>query len=491
MSVSTQGKKTANLAFRFFSNASIYGLGSVVVRFGSLLVLPLYWGVLTPVDFGYIASVQVISHLLLSILDLGLSGSLQRHFFEWKKEERPRHLASIWSCSLGYSFILCLVLSFAADSLGNLFQENLSGNLVQFGIWTAFFQNFGILPISLFRIREQMKLFSLISIGQFFVQTSATLIFLFPLAMGFRGYLWGTFLGALLFGICCLIYIVRQVQFPWSWWHLKDVLAYAIPTMPGAVLEGVGSTMDRLFLQRYIPLADFGIYSLARQFGQAYNFFVGMLKNSWVPLTFRIVVERPDAAKVLSRMSSYYLLVLLVPAVLVVSVAKDLIYIFNQPDYFSISPYIPWFVLSVLITGIGHIHGRGLDLAKKTKYTWLMYAAQLSVNLLALWAWAPKYGAWGAVAAVVVSTLAREVVQISLAYYFYPRPVEKRVIFVTLLFQSIALAVCFSWEIENPWLSILGKTLVVLILSALNVPAALGWESTQSGLQKIRKKLSC
>lgn len=489
MAVSTEGKRTSNLAYRFFSNASIYGIGSVLVRFGSFLVLPLYWGVLTPEDFGRIATVQIITQLLLSILDLGLSGSLQRHFFEWKKEERVHHLAAIWSCSLGFSLLICLVLSGLAPSLGSLFEQGLDNSLVYFGIWTAFFQNFGVLPISLFRIREQMKLFSLISIGQFVVQTGATLFCLFILNLGFRGYLWGTFLGSILFGISCLVYIYRQVQFPWKWWHLRDVLRYALPTMPAAVLEGVSSTMDRFFLQKYVPLSELGIYSLARQFGQIYNFFVGMLKNSWVPLTYRIVVERPDdAPKVLSKMGTYYLLVLVVPAALVAVLAQDVIILFNRPEYFQIGPYIPWFVLAVFITGFGHIHGRGLDLAKKTQYNWLMYAGQLIVNVVGLVLLAPRYGAWGAVASVVAANFARELIQITLAYYFYPRPVDLRALLSTLVIQSVSIAICLSLPIENPWVAVPVKIIIVASFSLLNVAVALGSDALNAGLEKVRKK---
>ncbi|MGZ5280536.1 MAG: lipopolysaccharide biosynthesis protein, partial [Pseudobdellovibrionaceae bacterium] len=83
---STEGQKTRQLGLRFFSNASFYAIGSALVRVGSLIALPLYWRVLTPEDFGLIALSQIIIQLLVSILDLGLSGSIQRHFFEWKAE---------------------------------------------------------------------------------------------------------------------------------------------------------------------------------------------------------------------------------------------------------------------------------------------------------------------------------------------------------------------------------------------------------------------
>ncbi len=489
MSQSTSGQKTSNLSFRFFSNASIYGLGSVFIRFGSLFILPLYWSVLTPEDFGWITSVQIITQLLLSILDMGLSGSIQRHFYEWEKPERPFHLAAVWSFSFTFSFLVCLFLTLMAGTIGQVFEVNMPNTLVYFGIWTAFFQNFGVLPISLFRIREQMKLFSLISIGQFLAQTGTTLIFLFVLKMGFTGYLWGSFLGAVVYGLSCLVYIYRQIQFPWRWSHLRDILVYALPTIPATILEGLGSTLDRFFLQKYVPLSQLGIYSLARQFGQAYNFFVGILKNSWVPLVYRIAVERTDAPAVLSRMSTYYLLVLIFPGVLVAVLSQEFIRIVNRPEYFDIAVYIPWFVLGVLITGIGHIHGRGLDLAKKTQYYWIIYAGQFLVNIGLLSILAPTYGIWGAIASFIAAQLAREILQISMAYYFYPRPFDLKAILKTLVVQIVSVALCFMIHIENPWIALLTKASLAAVLSGVNVAWVLGLPTLKYGFKELQKRI--
>jgi O-antigen/teichoic acid export membrane protein len=366
---STEGQKTRQLGLRFFSNATLYGVGTALVRVGTLIVMPLYWRVLTPEDFGLIALSQVILQFLVSVLDLGLSGSIQRHYFEWKKEDRPSHLAAIWTFSFLFSLGVCVLLTWAAGSVRELFSADIGMDLIYFGIWTAFFQNFGILPFSLCRIREQLPLFSMMSIGQFLTQTIGILIFIFPLHMGYKGFLWGTLAGAIFYSLVCAVFIVKEVRFPWGWRHLKDPLAYALPTAPAAILEGAGSILDRFFLQRFVALDQLGLYSLGRQFGQAYNFFVSSLKNSWVPLVYRMVAERADATQVLSRLATYYLMVLVVPALGISLLAPDLIRWIGNPKYFGIEPYIPAFVVAYILYGFGNIYGRGLDLAKKPSIT--------------------------------------------------------------------------------------------------------------------------
>ncbi len=484
----TEGQKTRQLGLRFFSNATVYAIGSALVRVGSLVVMPLYWRVLTPEDFGLVALSQIVIQLLASVLDVGLSGSVQRHFFEWKAEERPRHLAAVWTFSFFFSLVICIFLTLIAGSVRKLFAADMGMDLIYFGIWIAFFQNFGLLPFSLCRIREQLPLFSMMSIGQFLTQTIGILIFIFPLHMGYQGYLWGMLSGSVFYSIVSLIFIVREIRFPWKWWHLKEALAYALPTAPAAILEGLGGVLDRFFLQKFVPLDQLGLYSIGRQFGQAYNFFVSSLKNSWIPLVYRMVSERADASQVLGRLATYYLIVLMVPALGISLLAPDLIRWIGNPKFFGIEPYIPAFVAGFILYGIGNIYGRGLDLAKKTQYYWIIYAVNFLVNFGLLWTWAPVYGTWGAIAAFLVAGLVRESLAIGLATYFYPRPVEwapaLKVVGVNVLFFVLGRQV----PEMHPVVSMLVKGALVVVSVVITFFLVFGTRGFQRLWDIVRRR---
>lgn len=456
---------------------------------GGFLVLPLYWGVLKPEDFGLIAITQILAVFLDPILDLGMSGAVQRLYHEWTDEDRPRYLGAIWSFSLSFSMIFCGVLVFFVGDIQGLFEASAPPQLFYLGIAIAFLQNFDVIPFSLCRTREQLGLYSFMTIGQFLVQTASTLIFLFVFDMGYLGYLYGQLMGSGIYALISLGIIWGEVRFPWQKRHLQEPLAYALPTIPAAVLEGAGSVLDRYFLQKYVSLGDLGIYSLSRQFGQAYNFFLGTLKNSWVPLVYRITAEREDAPKVLSRLSTYYLVILVAPALLLAVLARDAIYLINKPDYFGVVEYIPYFILAYIILGFGNIHGRGLDLAKKTQYYWIMFAVSLVTNVGLLSFWAPLYGAWGAVAALIVANLAREAVQIGLAYYFYPRKMDVRAILITFGVQFVAYLICSQFYLESLVLDILVKALIVALSTGTNLLLVFGVKGAGKFLDFAKNRL--
>lgn len=487
---STQGQRASRLTARLISNATLYGAGSALVKLGALAILPLYWALLTPDDFGLIALSQVITQFLASILDLGFSGAIQRHYHEWDEKERPHYLAAIFTFSTLMSFSVCLALSLLTPQIISLLGDKYNSTLVQFGIWTAFLQNLGLLPFSIYRSREQLIHFTKLTLWQFAVQSAGILSLIYFFNWGHVGFLTGTLIGALVYSLIGLKITWQEIKYPFTKEHLRGPLRYALPTIPAALLEAMGNTIDRIFLQNLISLRDLGIYSVGRQFGMAYNFVVANLKGSWVPLVYRMTAERDDTAKVLSQMSIYYFFILSAFGYLAAVFSADVMVLFNQPEYYQVAGYAPFFILSYYLSGIGNIFGRGLDLAKKTQYYWIVYAVNLFSNVCFLYFWAPKYGAWGAIAALTVSGILREATLIALANWAYPRPLKIAKILQTFLFFSVAYGLTFLIKSENVFLVLALKSVFSLFVMTLGFILIFGISGTRSLIEMIKKKVS-
>lgn len=484
MKINTREQNVGQLTFRVFKNASIYGLGVILTKAGGLLIIPLYWSRLTPADFGIIAIYQIIFQFLLPLLDLGLSGGIQRHFHEWKKEDRAQHIGAVWSFSIAYSLIISLLFCIFAKPLMHIFFSNIENvEIIYYAIATGFFMNLAMVPTSLFRSREQLGYFSIYSMAQFLIQSGMILYFIFYMKMQSQGYILGQLWCSVLLGVICTIYMFRQAQFPWKKEHLSEVLKYSLPTTPASLMDGISTILDRFFLEKYADLATLGIYSLARQFGSAYNIFLQTMKTSWVPLTYRIVSEREDAPKVISKMSIYYTLILIPPALFISFLAREIIFLFNKPDYFQVASYIPFFVLGFLVFGIGHIYGRGLDLAKKTNLFWVVYFVYICASVLTLNILIPRYGVWGAIASFVISGIAREATQIGLAFKFYPRPLEVGQLFKILVSTACLCLLLYFIRIENVYLAIFVKSFVIVTGSIGIILLALGTQGFKNILK--------
>ena len=483
------GLSKQQLLGRMFSNAGIYGIGVILTRLGGLMLLPIYWQKLEPSDFGIIGLSQIVTIFLSPVLSLGLYDAVQRLFFEWKAEDRPRYLAALWLTSLALSLLLCLGLEIFGSALfASVLSQVPFSPYLEVTIWTAFAVNLGLFPLTLLRVREQLKPFTLVTVASFITQAALILVFIFVFEMKALGYLLGIMINGLLWGGYFLYFMVREIGFPIRLTHLSEPLRYSLPTVPASLLEGMGSVFDRVFLDKYASLAVIGFYNLGNQFGAAFNSFNQIMKSSWVPLIFRVISDRSDGPAVLGRFSLYYVAAMAVPALAIALLSKELIVLFGNDRFAGIYPFVPYFVLVYYLQAVGTAMGRGLDLAKKTAYTPIVPAITFMANLVFLWLLVPRYGVWGAIASLLITTVLRNGTHIGLALYFYPRPIFFWRLMSVFSMASLTFFAASRLDTGSLIADVVLKCIAILIGSVAIAWAALDWDKAMALVNRRLRK---
>jgi O-antigen/teichoic acid export membrane protein len=282
-------------------------------------------------------------------------------------------------------------------------------------------------------------------------------------------------------------YMLREIDWGFSWRHLSEPMKFILPSGPASFVEGLNGTLDRFVLEKYAPLDVLGIYTLGRQFGAAFNFVNTILKTAWHPFVINVALQRSDAPAVIGRFSLLYLSILLLPALLISTLAQDFIRLTGQSEYFAVANFVPWFVLGYMFLGIGVIYGRGIEIAKKAHLFWLMPMSTLITNVVCVIVLIPKFGVWGAVAGFLLTFLIREVVQISLAFYSYPRPLFVRRIFGIFGLVSFAFVSTYWLKTPSEITNILVKGSICILVWLATLPLAIEREQLAKIWTKIKK----
>lgn len=418
---STKSKR--RLLRDFFSDASYYGVAIVVPRAGELILIPVYWTVLSPADFGIIGLSQMIALFLSAILSLGFFEAVQRHYHEWHRDERPRYIAAIWTCMTAVSLAACGLLAAYGELIFPLILDQVAFDpYLKISVWNAFFANLVLVPFAILRSRQEPIKYAWSAIVSFAVQACVSLYLIFILNKGAEGYLLGSLAGNVVLAGYLTWTMRHEMKFHTQIRYIRGPLRYSLPMVPAGIVDNVGGMFDRLFLDRYVSLSHIGLYSLGKQFGAAFNLFQIVMKNSWLPLVYRIVSVRNDAPEAISRLAVYYVAFLTIPALAIALLAKEFIVWFGGDTYRDVYNFVPYFVLIFYLHALGIALGRGIDLSKRTMYNLVVSGLTVVVGFVLLWQLVPKYGVWGAVAGSLMAAAIRNGMTVAFGHILYPRP---------------------------------------------------------------------
>ena len=235
----------------------IYGLGSVLLRSISLLVLPLYTRYLTPADYGIVALGSTLTALLSVVLPLSLYSSIYRFFFLVQSvTERRRAIGTIWLAMIGISFAISLTLDIVGSRLfATIFPQLPFDPYVRIAIWTAFLGIFNFVPLSLFQAKEQPRTYVRWTSATLILTVSLTILFVVFLEQGAFGYLLATLIANAVFAIPYILVTIRDVDFRVDFSYLKKALTFSLPLVPHGLASWVLSVSDRAILQFYVTVS--------------------------------------------------------------------------------------------------------------------------------------------------------------------------------------------------------------------------------------------
>ncbi|NTV64064.1 MAG: oligosaccharide flippase family protein [Oscillochloris sp.] len=364
--------------------ASTYVLGDIITKGGAFLLLPLYTRYIPPEGYGLLSLTTMISGLLVMVLSLGFTGAVLRFLPRLPDEaERRAFLGTLWAtllvvCSLGLGGLFLL----GSLSPGQIFHQLPFHPYLSLTMVPVFAQvTCTSMLMSIYRAREQAVAYVTISVASFLLLSLVTICLVVGLRMGAVGALLAQALAATVVAIYAATRLARIVGLHMRRDHLLAALAYGLPMTPSLICQWALGAGDRIILERYVSLADLGIYSLAYQFGGILAVLALSLSNALSPTFGRVGV---DAAEVpaLRRATAYYALLLGIAALAVALFSGEVIALILPATYLAASALIPWLALGSYILGISHIFSNTLAFtAGRTRALAVITAFGAGINI--------------------------------------------------------------------------------------------------------------
>lgn len=454
---------------RLSKNSILFALGNILTQALGFFLLPLYTRILTPSDYGILSVLSVFSNVLTIFLVFGQDSAIARYYYVHNNNrvELKSYLSSVMLITMVISFIVCSILTIFGEPLFSLIMPDITQlNYIILVIWTTFFSVPICFSLQLFQVREKSLEYSTFSILKFLFSTILIIYLIVVLKKGVLGKIEGDFLGVCLIFIISLWVIKKDITLSFDLKHIINSYTYGIPLIPHLLASWIMNLSDRLIIAMYCSYLTVGLYSLGYQIGSLLGMVTGAINFAWVPFFMSTASIRPnDAKQIFSRLTSYYIVIILLCALLIVSFSKEILQIMTTPDYYLASSIVPFIVISFIFSGVYYAFVNQIFFVKKTGYLFVITASAAILNLILNFLLVPQYSMYGSAIATIISSLYTCIMVAIIAGRVYPIKYEyRRILIMSTIYIPIFLLVVALPD-YGFLLNIIIKNLLVVIYS--------------------------
>jgi O-antigen/teichoic acid export membrane protein len=402
-----------------------YGTADVFVLAISFLLLPIYTRVLSPREYGALALLLVVEAVLKIVNRWGLDAAFLRFYYECPDNEQRKTLAGTIAgfIALANGALAALLLLLAGPINRLLFGSDEFIWPYRLLILNGFLSTFLFLPFTLLRIQERARLFATIN----FSLSLGTILLRLLFVVGLRLGLFGIILADVIVTAAVLVALGGLLRSMLAWRfsssRLRDVLAYGFPYVPNGVLTHVMGMGDRFILAMYMPLRDVGIYLIAGSVATLIKYFPVAFDVAWTPFAYDSM-QRRDAPVLFARMATYAFAVLAALLVALSGLAPPLMVLTLPGDYQVAASLVPILALAMAVQTVRSLPQTSLNIAKRTNVYPTVTAAGAAISIAAYFALIPRFGMYGAAAALLISQTLSTALMVFLAQRAYRIPYE-------------------------------------------------------------------
>lgn len=385
-------------------------IGEIVPRLIAFVLLPIYTNYLSAADYGVVSYTNAVVMFLFFVAILSMNSYALRFYFEYKsEEERKRMLGNVF-LFIGAVNLLILIISWIiAPWLIARYELQVPWDpYMKLALVNNFLEVFSVIPLVLYRVRQQALKFVALNLGRIILQFVLTYIFIVVMDWGVIGHYYGRLFSLIPFFLIFWIVMWRNVTFNINWPQIWQGLKYALPLMPGAVAYFALSFSDRIILERNVDMALIGIYNIAYTLSFALTVLNQGVYKAIEPEVFKRW-GRGDFRVFMDKSQNIFFLLLYSGAIALALFAQEIFMMMASDSYMEGYRYVPIIVIGVIMTGQNVIYNSLLSAEKNTKAIGLATIVGAIVSLVFNISMIPMWGVWAACMGMAVSFMVMNV----------------------------------------------------------------------------------
>ena len=424
------------------SDTVIYGVSTVLSRFLTFLLTPLFTNYLTKHEVGEISGIYAMIAFVNIVYSLGMEPAFMR-FWEKGNDENNARVFSVayWTVALLGVVVTGLTIVFAGPiASSSVLQLGEGGaRYIMLAACIPLLDALVLIPFARLRMLQRPRDFALLRLLSVVVTFAVTILFVAHYHWRIEGALLGGIIGSFAtllafvpstLGLLRTSYLVPGTPYPVPRTSLlKSMLSFGLPTVPSNFSSIMVQVADRPIMLMLTSASVVGMYQTNFRLAIPMMMFVTVFEYAWKPfyLNHR---DEPGAKELFARVFTVFTAVcggiFLVTSFFIEYIVR-MPFIggrFINPEYWEGMTIIPIVMVAYFFNGVFINMAAGLHIQKRTGFFPLATGIAALVSVVATWLLVPSYGIIGAAWAKVVAYLISAIMLYIFVQRIYPMKYE-------------------------------------------------------------------
>ena len=468
----------ANTIKKLTQETLIYGVGNVITRLVTFLLLPLLTNLLSPREYGQITLIYVFLGFMNIIYHYGLDAAFMRYYssVESNDDKKPLFSTSLWLGVLTSTFFSILLIFSAPQISSFLLGEIIYAHLFRFCAIILFLDSISHVPFALLRLQGRANYFVLIKLFNVLITLLCNIYFVVYKDCGLDGVFISVTIASAFTTFSVLLTSLRYIRFKFKNKIVKSLLRFGLPFLPAGLSTIAMESLDRYLLSVLTNADTVGIYSVGYKLGIFMLLITTAFQYAWQPF-FLKSGNHPESKALFATIFNYFMVVttfawllitLFLPEIINFKIGK---FWLIGPEFHEAKTIVPIILMAYLFQGAYLNFLPGIYFKEKTHYIPLITGVGALVNLVINLILIPVYGMFGAAFATLIGHGTIAIVTFFVARRMFPVPYDwlKILRLTTSLFFTLLSAYLLNFTIMGRVLGLILFGLGLIIFRVIYI----------------------
>ena len=401
-----------------------YGLQSVLPQLLGFLLLPVFTNVLTPDDYAAVNLASIFAMAIAGVASLQLPSVVARFYFDCEEHD----VASLFS-TIYYSTAIVLsvavgVVAVAGEELVGVVFPNSAVRFFPLYFLTliaAATNCVASVGSTLMQVQRKPTLLLRISLLVAVLHFGVSLLFVVVWRWGPVG-VGAAMVASAAFNLALVTFAVReQLRLSFHPEYLTPGLQYCLPLIPHFVGGFLFASSDKVVLEKFVTLAEVGVYAVAVKLVSPLNIFVDAFNRSASPRFMEASKKSKDAAVAEFREIITQWVAFVATLWIGLSLfAEEAVLALTPASYHGAISFLPILAAAYIFRGLYYFAVNPLFYEKKTSWVPLITVVAGVANVVMNIYLIPRYGVVAAAWTTLVSYAITFFMALLVASRFYP-----------------------------------------------------------------------